>query len=203
MATRHLYIARHGEADPFGELTDTGRRQAGLLGARLTSVPIDAVWHSPLARAAATGHEVARHLRPGTAVAEAAELIDHVPYVPTAAEAPAPWIPFFDGYSTDEAEAGHRVAQSLISRFATDPDRARTGRDTHEVLITHSYPIAWLVRHALDAPAVRWLGLNSANTGLTVIEYRPDQPPTLIMFNEMTHLPADLRWTGFPDVPRP
>ena len=81
MGTRHLYVARHGEADAFGMLTDTGRRQAALLGERLAHLPVDAVWHSPLPRAVASAHELARHL-PGVPVAEAAELVDHVPYVP-------------------------------------------------------------------------------------------------------------------------
>lgn len=28
MATRHVYLVRHGAADPFGELTDVGQRQS-------------------------------------------------------------------------------------------------------------------------------------------------------------------------------
>jgi probable phosphoglycerate mutase len=50
----------------------------------------------------------------------------------------------------------------------------------------------------MDAPAARWLGLNSGNTALTVIEYRDGLPPTVVLFNDMGHLPQDLRWTGFP-----
>lgn len=88
------------------------------------------------------------------------------------------------------------LASSLVARFATAP--SATSRDTHEVLVTHSYPIAWLVRHAMDAPAARWLGLDSANAALTVLEYRADLPPTLVMFNDLGHLPPELRWTGFP-----
>lgn len=200
MATRHLYLARHGNADAFGETTDIGRRQARLLGRRLAHLPIDAVWHSPLPRAAACAREVAAQLRPGTPVAEAAELIDHVPYVPTPEETPHAWVPFFDGYDPAEAAAGNRIAHSLTARFAIPPEQAD---DVHEVLITHSDPIAWLVRDALGAPSVRWLGLNSANTALTVIEYRPGLPPAVVMFNEMSHLPAELRWTGFPQAARP
>lgn len=201
MGTRHLYLARHGAADAFGEPTDTGRRQANLLGERLATVPVEAVWHSPLHRATASAHEVARHL-PDATVAEAAELIDHIPYVPSAAATPPSWIGFFDGYDEAEAAAGHRIAQSLSARFATPSDPSQS-EDTHEVLITHDYPIAWLVRHALDAPPARWLGLNSSNAALTVIAYRPNLPPTMVMFNDMTHLPADLRWTGFPNTPGP
>ncbi|MER7500803.1 histidine phosphatase family protein [Nonomuraea pusilla] len=204
MPTRRLYLARHGAADAFGELTDIGRRQSGLLGERLTGVPVDAVWHSPLPRAAASARELARHL-PDVPVAEAAELVDHVPYVPGAAETPPTWAGFFDGYDENEAASGRNLAEALVARFArpsgTPTERARP--DTHEVLVTHAYPIAWLVRHALDAPPSRWLGLNSANTALTVIEYRDGLPPTLVMFNDMSHLPPDLRWTGFPEGIRP
>lgn len=197
MTTRHLYLARHGAANAFGELTDVGRRQSGLLGERLAGIPVDAVWHSPLPRAAASAHELARHLR-NPPVAEAAELVDHVPYVPSAAETPPSWTGFFDGYDEAEAASGHKLAEALVARFTREPETT-----THEVLVTHAYPIAWLVRHALDAPPYRWLGLNSANTALTVIEYRTALPPTIVMFNDMSHLPADLRWTGFPDAVRP
>ncbi|MEV1249648.1 histidine phosphatase family protein [Nonomuraea sp. NPDC049750] len=222
MATRHLYLARHGAANAFGELTGIGNQQAGLLGERLAGVPVDAVWHSPLPRAVASAHELARHL-PNVPVAEAAELIDHVPYVPSPAETPPSWVGFFDGYDEAEAASGQRLAEALVARFAKVPERATettakatettakgtettpegTQRDTHEVLVTHAYPIAWLVRHALDAPPSRWLGLNSANTALTVIEYRDRLPPTLVMFNDMSHLPTGLRWTGFPESIRP
>jgi probable phosphoglycerate mutase len=195
MGTRRIYLARHGAADAFGELTDIGRRQADLLGERLAAIPVDAIWHSPLPRAVATAHELARHL-PDVALDEAPELIDHIPYVPSAAEMPASWARFFDGFDETEAVCGHGLAQALQARFATV---AVLTIDTHEVLITHAFQIAWLVRHALDAPPSRWLGLNSANTALTVIEYRTGLPPTLIMFNDMSHLPANLRWTGFPD----
>ena len=200
MATRYLYIARHGDADAFGELTDTGREQARLLGRRLAHLPIDAVWHSPLPRAAASAQELAAQLRSGAPVAEAAELIDHVPYVPTPDETPHAWVPFFDGYDAAGAADGNEIARSLITRFARPPDDVD---DVHEVLITHAYPIAWLVRDALDAPPERWLGLSSANTALTMIEYRPGLPPATIMFNDMSHLPAVLRWTGFPQTTRP
>lgn len=197
---RHLYIARHGEADAFGALTDIGREQSRLLGRRLSHLSIDAVWHSPLARASDSARQLAIALPATIPLAEAAELVDHVPYIPDLEETPGPWVPFFDGWDADVAEAEHAIAVSLIERFATAP---AGDEDIHEILVTHAYPIAWLIRHALDAPAVRWLGLDSANTGLTVIEYRPALPPSIIMVNDMSHLRPELRWTGFPETPRP
>lgn len=198
MGTRRLYLARHGMADAFGVLTDTGRRQAVLLGERLARLPISTVWHSPLPRAADTAYEVARQL-PDASVQEAAELVDQVPYVPTPEETPRSWVGFFDGYDKAEAEHGNRLAQALVARFAGPPDPTGRAEDkTYELLVTHAYPIAWLLRHALGAPDARWLSLSgSANTGLTVIEYHDGLPPAVMMFNDLSHLPSDLRWTGF------
>lgn len=194
-------------ADAFGELTDAGRRQASLLGERLAGVPVDAVWHSPLPRAAASAHELARHL-PNVPVAGAAELVDHVPYVPSAAETPRSWAGFFDDTTTPRppGSTGCRYPGGQVRENVQEggTDKSQHARRTHEVLVTHAYPIAWLVRHALDAPSSRWLSLSSsANTALTVIEYRGDLPPTIVMFNDMSHLPTDLRWTGFPAGVRP
>ena len=199
MATRYLYLARHGDADPFGELTETGYQQARLLGQRLAHLPIDAVWHSPLPRAAASAAELAGQLATGTPVAAAEELIDHIPYVPSPEETPASWVPFFDGYDAEEADAGNRLAQRLTARFANAPEHD----DVREVLITHAFQIAWLLRDALAAPPTRWFGLPVANTALTVIEYRPAVPPSITTLNEMSHLPGALRWTGFSAAPRP
>lgn len=205
MATRYLYLARHGMADAFGQLTEVGRRQADLLGQRLADLPIDAVWHSPLPRAAASAQALAAHL-PDVAVAEAAELVDHVPYVPGPEEMPRAWAGFFDGYDEAEAASGHQHAQALVARFAPAPDVTTPAApgEVHEVAITHAYPIAWLVRHVMGAPAPAWLGLaGAANTALTLIEHRDGAPPTLTMFNDMSHLPPGLRWTGFPSGARP
>jgi probable phosphoglycerate mutase len=33
---------------------------------------------------------------------------------------------------------------------------------------------------------------------MTVIRYTPDRPPAVLLFNDIGHLPAELRWTGFP-----
>ena len=195
MAARHLHVVRHGAADPFGELTDAGERQAHLLGQRLARLPIDTVWHSPLVRAARTARILGEHL-PDAAVAEAPELVDHVPHVPD--EVPPAWAGFFDGYDAAEAAAGARLADALTARFACPAET-----ETHEVLVTHAYQVAWLVRDALGAPPARWLGMSCGNAALTVIQHRAGTPPSLLLHNDMSHLPEELRWTGFGPGTRP
>ena len=106
--------------------------------------------------------------------------------MPTPEETPPSWVPFFDGYDSSEPSRASDSAEPH-RQVHTAPEG---DDDLHEVLITHAYPIAWLIRHALDAPAVRWLGLSSANAALTVIEYRPSVPPSIVIFNDMSHLRA-------------
>jgi serine/threonine-protein phosphatase PGAM5 len=77
-------------------------------------------------------------------------------------------------------------------------DRFFTPEDRCDLIVTHNFLVGWLVRHALGAPADRWLGLNAAHASLTVIRCRDGRPPALVSFNDLAHLPAELRWTGFP-----
>jgi probable phosphoglycerate mutase len=65
-------------------------------------------------------------------------------------------------------------------------------------VVTHAFSIGRLVRHACAAPPWRWLGLNHGHAALTVLRYFTDRPPTQVGFDDMSHLPAELRWTGFP-----
>ncbi|MFL1380579.1 histidine phosphatase family protein [Nocardiopsis protaetiae] len=195
MAQRTLYLVRHGAADALGQLTDDGREQARLIGRRLARAPIDVVWHSPLPRAVDSARIIAAEM-PRVLVDEAAELVDNVPFVPEPAGISPSWKGFFDGYDRGEAEAGRRTADALAARFCKPNGQGR--RATHEVVVTHAYPIAWIVREVLNAPPEQWMALSGvANAALTVIEFNDGEPPNVVMFNDLSHLPAELRWTGF------
>ncbi|MEU7376237.1 histidine phosphatase family protein [Streptomyces albidoflavus] len=198
-ATRYLYVTRHAEATPDESgLTDAGRRQAELLGERLAGAGLAAVHHGPLARAAETARIVAG--RAGGVPAQVAEEAgDYLPYLPGREELPAEsadaTLERLASFPAEEREAGPGLARTALERFTgpVDGDEVR-----HELVVTHAFLAAWLVRDALDAPAWRWIGLNHANTGLTVIRYTPGRPAALMLFNDLGHLPEELRWTGFP-----
>ncbi|PZF94461.1 histidine phosphatase family protein [Micromonospora deserti] len=204
MATRLLFLARHGEQDrPAGTPADVdppetglsarGRRQATLLGERLREVPLDAVHHGPLRRAAETAELVAA-ARPGIPVYAAEEVGDHLPHDTDPAGLPPAYAQLLAGFSPAERADGPRLTAEAGRRFATAP----ADGDRRELLVTHTFLIAWFVRQALDAPERRWLGLNLHNCGLTVIRYRTGAPPGLIAVNDVAHLPPELRGTGLP-----
>ncbi|MFI1255487.1 histidine phosphatase family protein [Streptomyces netropsis] len=198
-ATRNLYLVRHGEALPDESgLTEHGRQQAVLLGRRLRGIPFSAVHHSPLPRATQTARLIGEQLSDvPLRVTETAG--DYVPAVPKRDELPADsadfLLGFLDQFTPEERERGPVLARQALERFTgpVDGDEPR-----HELVVTHNFLVGWLVRHAMDAPKWRWLGLNHGNAALTVIRYAPGRPSSVLVYNDMRHLPAELRWTGFP-----
>ncbi|MFH8437028.1 histidine phosphatase family protein [Streptomyces sp. NPDC018007] len=198
-AARYLYITRHGQAAPDeSSLTDVGRRQAALLGERLSGAPITAIHHGPLPRAEETARLIGEHLA-GARLLRSDPAGDYIPYLPRREELPAEsadeTLARLAGFPAAEREQGPGLAQEALARF-TGP--AEGDEPRHELLVTHNFLVGWLVRAALEAPPHRWLGLNHANAALTVIRYAPGRPPGLLLYNDTGHLPAELRRSGFP-----
>ncbi|MBL1082416.1 histidine phosphatase family protein [Streptomyces actinomycinicus] len=198
-ATRYLYLVRHGEALPDESgLTETGRTQATLLGERLRGVPLTVVHHGPLARAEQTARLIGEQLKDvPLQVSDVAG--DYVPHVPAREELPEESADFFlrflSATTEEEGREGAVLAQRALELFTGPVDGEE---DRHELVVTHNFLVAWLVRDAMYAPKWRWLGLNHANAALTVIRYAPGRPASVLVSNDMRHLPAELRWTGFP-----
>jgi serine/threonine-protein phosphatase PGAM5 len=202
MASRFLYLMRHGEAAEDGELTARGEEQARLAGERLRSVPLTGIRHSPQSRAVRTAQIVASCV-PGVSPAASELLDDYIPSDPDLTELPASFGRLVSAYSPAERMAGARLARSAVERFGAAGASAGSGADEHELLVTHNFLIGWFVRDVLGAPDWRWLGLNQQNAALTVIMYRPEMPAALVSFNDASHLTRPLRWTGFPPAIRP
>ena len=198
-ATRYLYLTRHGEALPDESgLTQAGRQQATLLGRRLQNIPFTAVHHGPLPRAAQTARLIHDQLK--DVPLRASEVAgDYVPYVPRKDELPPEaadyYLRFLADTTDDEREQGAVLARQALDLFTGPVDGEA---DRHELVVTHNFLVAWLVRDAMHAPKWRWLGLNHGNAALTVIRYAPGRAASVLVSNDMRHLPTELRWTGFP-----
>ena len=193
----HLYLVRHGEQLDAehglldGPLSPRGRRQAELLGERLGGVPFDNAWHSPLERATETAEIIASRM-PALKPEPSALLFDCIPSGP-APETPKVYHPFFGSVTEAEIEAGRAQMADAAAEFL----RAHR-EDRHDLLITHNFVIGWLVREVLGAPEWRWMTINQANCGLTVLTQKSGRPWSLLVHNDLAHLPAELR-TGRPE----
>ncbi|MBV9793033.1 MAG: histidine phosphatase family protein [Actinobacteria bacterium] len=197
--TRFLYLVRHGDAAPHdGPLSAVGREQAELVARRLRPVPLTAISHGPLPRAAQTAAIIAAQF-PAVPVSVSELAGDYVPPVGEA-ELPAPYASFLARFTAAERARGSELAAAALDRFAR-PGPADD--DQHELLVTHNFLIGWLVGQAMAGPPWRWLGVNQMNAALSVIAYSATLPPRLLSFNDAAHLPPRLRWTGFPPAATP
>jgi broad specificity phosphatase PhoE len=188
----HLYLVRHGEqldaeyGMPDGPLSPRGRRQAELLGERMGGIPFDNAWHSPLQRAAETAAIIAAKM-PALKPEPSALLFDCIPSGP-APETPKVYDAFFGSVTEAQIEAGSAQMADAAAEFL----RSHL-EDRHDLLITHNFVIAWLVREALGAPDWRWLSIGQANCGLTVLTQKSGRPWSLLVHNDLAHLPPELR----------
>jgi serine/threonine-protein phosphatase PGAM5 len=195
-----LYLVRHAEPRDAehglrdGPLSERGKRQAKAIAERLSGVPFTDTWHSPLDSATETATIMAETM-PSLDPRPSALLFDCIPSGPTPDMPPA-FLPFFGSVRTAEVEAGQAQMADAVDEWLT-PSR----EDRHDLLITHNFVIAWFVREVFLSPSWRWLGINQAHGGLTIIRVRSAKSPELIAHNDLAHLPVELR-TGLP-VPQP
>ena len=194
--SHYIYLVRHGEQQdaehgmPDGPLSARGERQARLIAERLGGVPFTGAWHSPLRRAEETAARF-RAVLPGLSIEPSSLLFDCIPSGPTP-DMPRAFESFFGGVTEQEIDAGRAQMADAVSEFL-----APAAGDRHDLLVTHNFVIAWFVREVLDAPNWRWLGVNQANAGLTIIRVRSAKPAVLVTHNDLGHLPLELR-SGLP-----
>lgn len=194
----YLYLVRHGEQQDAqhgvadGPLSERGKRQARAIAERLGGVPFSRAFHSPLQRAEETAKIMTERL-PALESQPTALLMDCIPSGPTP-DMPHAFDSFFGSVTPAEIEAGEAQMADAVAEFL-----APAREERHDLLITHNFVIAWFVREVFGAPAWRWLGLNQANCGLTIIRVRSAKPPVLVTHNDLGHLPVELR-TGLPEA---
>jgi len=194
--SRYVYLVRHGEQQdaehglPDGPLSGRGQRQAAAIADRLSGVPFSSVHTSPLQRAVDTARVMTERM-PGLEPLQSALLMDCIPAGPSA-NMPPDFETFFGGVTPEEIAAGEAQMADATAEWLS-PSRD----DRHDLLITHNFVIAWFVREVFGAPAWRWMGVNQANCGLTVIRVRTAKPPVLVTHNDLGHLAVELR-TGMP-----
>ncbi|MCD5315887.1 histidine phosphatase family protein [Kineosporia babensis] len=187
MARTTLYLVRHGEQEPDGEnLSPRGREQARQLGHRLAGIPFDAIHCSSLPRAAQSAAIVAEHL-PGVPAHPCEWAKDRTPIIETY---PERYQAFFEQVPPEERDPGAVRLREAVTALSRTADHARhpAADERTDLVVTHNFVIGWFVRHVLEAPDWRWLGLNQANGGLTVLQWETGRPAALLSFNDVGHL---------------
>ncbi len=193
-----VILVRHGESEGNirrlmqGQLdlplTEVGREQARLVAARIASMPVSAVYASPLSRAFETAEVIAMHhalpVQPVEALQEGgwgeAQGL-------TWAEVTARW----------RVDDGRSLAEVIPGAEATGALRARAARaidallDRHDdgvaVCVSHAGTIAQVIAHLIGMPEGHLPRMSTGNTAVTVVEGRASEP-VIRLLNDMCHL---------------
>ncbi|MCP2332910.1 histidine phosphatase family protein [Actinoalloteichus caeruleus] len=195
MANRLLYLVRHGESRD-DELTPVGWQQAELLGARLRDVPFHAIHHSTATRAVQTLDALTKYL-PDAPVYPSDLLREFIPSIPDPEELTPAQAEFFESFPQEVLDReGPAQATAALARYGGIPRRAKD--DIRELVVSHGNVIRWFTSEALGAAESTWLNMIDYNCSLTVLLYRSGRAPAVVTYNDVGHLPPQLRGTEYP-----
>ncbi len=207
---KRFYLVRHAQSEanvarvhggPHHSLSEEGRRQAQFVAERCAKLPLEALACSDFIRAKETAEIIAQRIGlKAKVVPDLGEVLmpSHMmerPYsTPEAIAEEEALIESMGGPKVHDAESFEEMiarASRVLDAFATLPEQ-------HVGVVTHGLFLRCLIGRALFGPEVTprellalWRGLKSENTGLTILEYRPDTPKRLwrlFVWNDHAHL---------------
>ena len=199
MATRTIYLVRHGEYDwddqpsPNKGLTALGLKQARLTAKRLRSLPITAVYSSDLTRAVETAEVILGELD-GVRYEKSRILRECIPSIPLN---PRP-NSIFARVSKEHVLAGRKQADSVLARHF----RAARGQNKHEIIVSHGNLIRYLICRVIGGPEDSWRRLRTLNCGISVVTVESNGRGRVESYNDVGHLPPKLTTAGT-SRPRP
>lgn len=189
MASRYLYLVRHGQynaAQPTshpleGNLTKLGQHQAAKTARYLKNLPITAIHLSDLQRTVETAEPICSFF-PQIKAHKTKRLRECVPYVSPQTQE------FFKHIPTKQIEADREQAEKAYAYYF----RPTKGQDRHEILVSHGNLIRYFACRAIGADPALWLNLESRNCGITRFSINADGEVVLISYNDISHLPPNL-----------
>lgn len=208
--SKRFYLVRHAQSaanvarlhgGPHHPLTEQGFKQAAFVAERLAKLPLEALAASDAVRAQQTAELISK--RTGLEVKTVPDLCEvRMPShmlerrydTPESIEAEEMLIEGMGGPQSHDGETFEQMvarAGRVLAAFAELPE-------AHVGVVTHGLFLRCLVGCAIFGDSITprdmlvlWRGFKSENTGLTILEYRPDTPKRswrLFVWNDHAHL---------------
>uniref|UniRef100_A0A0N5B8G8 Serine/threonine-protein phosphatase PGAM5, mitochondrial n=1 Tax=Strongyloides papillosus TaxID=174720 RepID=A0A0N5B8G8_STREA len=186
-ATRNIFLIRHGQyhlKSSDKNLTDLGKKQAILLGKRLSSngIEYDRVIYSTMNRATETAQLMMKEMKEIESKSDSM-LEEGAPYPPEPAV--SHWKPLAQEFFEDGAriEAAFR---KYIHR--AEPKQEK---DSYELIVCHANVIRYFICRALQLPPEAWLRMSLGNTSITWLIIRPNGNVSIRCIGDIGHLDKD------------
>lgn len=211
MATRHLYLVRHGQREPspgpdvLGPgLTVLGWKQAHQAARRLSTLKIDVIHTSSLRRTMETAQILAVEQQSNIPIRPSRLLWECVPAMPEFVlqwfkEHPEPdsvsmpieilpWLGVWPGFESlyQLPNDFEQASQAWEKYFIPAKGKAR-----NDIIVCHGNLIRYFIMRALQAPPEGWINMDIYNCSICEISIDTNGRVRLISHNDSGHLHAD------------
>jgi len=188
---RTLYLIRHGQYDhddnrdpDIGKaLIPLGIAQSKLVAGRLKSLPvkISSLISSTMTRARQTAMIINQDL-PELELQQTRLIRECTP--------PSWREDIMEGEGPEELK---NCTDNLDAAFSKYFVPSADEEDRNDIIVCHGNVIRYFVTKVLKVETMSWLQMTTGNCGLTVIRIKPDGSMKLVSFNDMGHIPPNLR----------
>ncbi|MDX1994789.1 MAG: histidine phosphatase family protein [bacterium] len=191
MSQRILYLVRHGQYNlrqhDQGELTPLGEAQSHCTAQALQDLPFGTMHVSTVRRAVQTAEIIAQAL-PGISLVPTDRLRECVPSMPR--HLAALFTMRLPQYNPEEMSQCTDQFEDAFQHFFRPP---LNGANVHDLIVCHGNIIRYFVTAALKLPGESWTSLMINNCGITRILVDSDGEMFLMSYNDIGHLPLDMR----------
>jgi serine/threonine-protein phosphatase PGAM5 len=188
---RTLYLIRHGQYDHDDDrdpdigkaLIPLGIAQSKLVANRLKSLPVkmSSLISSTMTRARQTAMIINQDF-PELELVQTRLIRECTP--PTWRE------DIMEGETPEELE---NCTDNLDAAFSKYFIPSSDEEDQNDIIVCHGNVIRYFVTKVLKVETMSWLQMTTGNCGLTVVRIKPDGSMKLVSFNDMGHIPPNLR----------
>jgi serine/threonine-protein phosphatase PGAM5 len=188
---RTLYLIRHGQYDHDDDrdpdigkaLIPLGIAQSKLVANRLKSLPVkmSSLISSTMTRARQTAMIINQDF-PELELVQTRLIRECTP--PTWRE------DIMEGETPEELE---NCTDNLDAAFSKYFIPSSDEEDQNDIIVCHGNVIRYFVTKVLKVETMSWLQMTTGNCGLAVIRIKPDGSMKLVSFNDMGHIPPNLR----------
>ncbi len=188
---RTLYLIRHGQYDHDDDrdpdigkaLVPLGIAQSKLVAGHLKSLPVkmSSLISSTMTRARQTAKIINQDF-PELELQQTRLIRECTP--PTWRE---------DIMEGEDPEELKKCTDNLDAAFSKYFIPSPGEEDRNDIIVCHGNVIRYFVTKVLKVETMSWLQMTTGNCGLTVVRIKPDGSMKLVSFNDMGHIPPNLR----------
>ena len=188
---RTLYLIRHGQYDHDDDrdpdigkaIVPLGIAQSRLVAGRLKSLPVkmNSLISSTMTRARQTAMIINQDFQ--ELELQQTRLIREC--------TPPTWREdIMDEEDPEELKiCTDKLDVAFSQYFIPSPDE----EDRNDIIVCHGNVIRYFATKVLKVETMSWLQMTTGNCGLTVVRIKPDGSMKLVSFNDMGHIPPNLR----------